>query len=117
MRQDQNILTFEGNARNIVFRLRKKGQRDFFDVSTATKIQMELDDPEGDELAPIEADSGHSDADWSQGRVVVEITPGNLTANVGTYAYALTVFIGAEIVTAAAGHVEVAERPGYPAPP
>ena len=112
----QNFTVYEGNTRNVRFELRKKGERAFFDVSAATKIQMEIDDPAGVEIAPIEADILHPDADWANGRVIVVVSPADLTASVGTRHYALTVFLGTEEITVITGHAEVAERPGFPAP-
>jgi hypothetical protein len=116
MHDSRTIVVYEGNARDITFRLRKKGQRDFFDVSTASKIQLELDSPKGVERTPIEADESHPNADWANGKVIVSVDNTNLSDVVGTHPYALTVFIGAEEITVVTGNVEVAERPGFPAP-
>lgn len=116
MRAEQNILVYEGNTRNVLFELRKKGQRDFFDVSTASKIQFEVDNVDGVEQAPILADIAHPDADWANGRVIIVVSPSDVTATVGTRHYALTLFLGTEEITLVVGHIEVAERPGFPAP-
>lgn len=119
MALETHIKTFEGNTRDIHFRLKLKGTKDFWDVSGADKIQLEWQRTCGDEAAqtPVEADQGHADADWADGLVVVTIGPSDVTALVGTVNYSLSVFFagaGAEEVTALVGQIEVAERFGYP---
>lgn len=110
---DIRFETFEGNQLALPFELRRSGIKGTWNVSGATQIKLEVTDLDGTDMAPILADSGHPDADWSNGIVVVVIDGTNVTGAIGTYPFSLTVTIGGQIITAGIGKIEVLDRPGY----
>ena len=108
--------TYEGNAVALSFGLRREGIKGGWNVAGATQIALEVTRPDGTSMAPILAQSGHPDANWTEGIVVVVITGSNVTATIGTYRYSLTVTISGQILTATTGTIEVQDRPGFPVP-
>lgn len=117
MPDDLRIITFEGNVKAIPFRLRVKGTKTYWNVAAATRIVLEWERFAGQERLQLECDRLHANADWAAGKVVAVISPADLTEKAGSYPFSLTVYLGTEEITAVTGHVEVAERPGYPYPP
>jgi hypothetical protein len=111
------ITVHEGNIKAIPIRLRVKGTKLYWDVSAALQIKLEYEKGLGGEQAAVVCDENHPLADWSQGKVIVVVSPADVTAEVGSYPFSLTVFNGSEQVTAVTGHIEVLERPGFPEPP
>lgn len=109
---DADWTTYEGNRRALPFELRQSGQKGPWDVSGATQIRLEWENPDGTNGTPIIADSGHPQADWANGVVIVVIDNTNITAAIGTYDYTLTVDIGGEIISNQPGTIEVLNRPG-----
>lgn len=106
---------YEGNARDLPFQLRRKGIKGVWDVSTATSIVLEVTDPDGVDMTPIAlADGGK--ANWALGVVIAPISVSDVTARIGTYAFAVTVTIAGEIITGGDGTIEVLDRPGFTAP-
>lgn len=104
--------TYEGNRRALPFELRQAGQKGPWDVSGATQIRLEWEQPDGTNGVAIVADSGHTAADWANGIVIAVIESTNITAAIGTYDYTLTVDIGGEVISVAVGTIEVLNRPG-----
>lgn len=110
----------EGNSFVIPFVLRQRGKRGGWDVSTATKIQLEVSNSAGVSLPPIMADPNHPSADWEDGEVPIQIGPDDVTAVIGTYRGVVTVFIGSEEISIPQDDsfdIEINDRPGYPPPP
>lgn len=111
------ILVYEGNVKGIPFRFRVKGTKFFWDVSASSEIRLEYEKNAGQEQAFVVCNPLHPDADFVNGKVIAPISPSDLTGEVGSYPFALTVFMGTDVITAVTGHIEVAERPGFPFPP
>lgn len=115
--------TFEGNTRTFIFKLRQKGANLPFDASGADKFMLEIERSEAEDetpFTPIDALPTDPGADFANGIVPVTVTPSApspVTAEVGTYAFSLTMVTGTSEVTVAVGQLEVAERPGYPTTP
>ncbi len=110
---DVRFETYEGNQIALSFEMRRTGIKGTWDVSGASQIKLEVTGLDGVDMAPIAADSGHPDADWAAGIVVVVIDGTNVTAEIGVYPFSLTVTIGGQIITAGVGRIEVLDRPGY----
>lgn len=113
------IVTYEGNTRAIVFRLRKTGTTQYWDVSSASSIFLEgAPAGKGDQepIGPVQCDKQHPDADWANGKVVAVISPDDFTEEKGTKLFSLTVVIGSETITVDDGSIEVGDRPGYVPP-
>jgi len=105
--------TYEGNLVALPFELRREGIKGPWNVSGASQIALEVTRPDGTNMSPILAQSGHPDANWALGIVVVAISGSNVTAAIGTYPYSLTVTIAGQIITAGTGSIEVQDRPGF----
>ena len=110
------ITLFEGNVVAIPFRLRRKTIQGFFDVSAATEIKLEADDPDGVAISPIIADNAHPKADFANGLVIIVVDANNITGQIGTWNYSLTATIDGNVITLGAGLMEVLDRPGFPNP-
>ena len=111
------IHTFHGNTRTFRFRLKRFSDNRPWDVAGASQIQLEsqrADD--GVKIAPIVLDFFAAGAVWGQGLIVATISPGDVTAQVGTYEFGVTVFIAGEEITQDQGTIEVERRAGYPFP-
>ena len=110
------IIVHENNVRELEFLIRIKGTRDFLDLSFADSVQFEVEEFAGQSFTPILADPGNPEADFANGKVIVAIDT-TLTAVVSSYPFSLTAFFpGGKSTTLATGILEVAERPGNPAP-
>jgi len=79
------------------FRLRKRGQRDYWNGVGATAIVLEwwLDGVAG---TPIVANSGHVQADWGAGYVPIQVDPTNVTAMAGSVTAVVRIEIDGESV-------------------
>ncbi len=109
--------TFEGNKRNLLFRLRKRGFAGFFNLSPATEVRLEterLTTTAKTVLAPIICPPNHPKADFGKGLVVAIITGSDVTAQIASYLFSLTADIDLETITMATGRIEVRDRPGFP---
>lgn len=103
---------YAGNRRYLTFRLRKKGQTGFVNVSTAQQIRLEYKRVNDSSLlAPIIADRNAPGADWVNGRVLFMVDATGLTARTGTYQYAVTVVTAGEEHTYHSDVCEVLDRP------
>ncbi len=109
MDASRNIETFEGNKHTIAFELRQKGTATAWNVSTATSISLEWEKDGVVQSAIACADGG--EAAWVTGIVTATIDATDVTEDVGTYPYAITVVIGGETLTVVSGLIEVKERP------
>jgi hypothetical protein len=109
------IFVHEGNTIALPFQLYVKGSTTPWDVDSATSITLDAES-EGNAFV-VPADSVHPDANWTAGRVVVQIGPGNITGALGTYRCVLTVSINTEVISIPHSNVfliEVVDRPAYP---
>ena len=100
-----------GNTRWLTFRLRRYGQRPAYSAAGAQKILVEFARVGEAPLTPIAASRAAPGADWIAGIVPVLISPADLTARVGTYDVAVTVYDPPVELTASVGRVEVLPRP------
>jgi hypothetical protein len=106
------IDTYLGNTKWVKFRVRRKNKNSYYDVTTASQIQMEVGRV-GDlaPMTPIPCVPTAPGADWITGLVPVLISAGDVTARVGTYKYTLTIFNAPYEDTADSGFFEVRDRP------
>ncbi len=105
------IELFHGNTRWLNLRLRRYGQREAMDVSTAQRIAVEFAKIGEAPLPPVYASRTAPGADWIGGRVPVLVSPADVTARIGSYDVSVTVFETPVERTAAVGRVEVLPRP------
>lgn len=112
MTSSHTFATYEGNTVALPFELRREGIKGPWVVTGAT-IALEVTRPDGTNMTPIAAQSGHPDANWAIGIVVVVISGSDVTAAIGSYPYSLTVTIAGQIITAGTGLIEVQDRPGF----
>jgi len=98
------------NTRSFMFRLRDKGENAYWDISAATEARIEWENIEGVVQTPVLADLNHPQADLANGKLIVTITGADIAANVGSFPYNLSIFIGGAEVTVVSGHIEVTDR-------
>jgi hypothetical protein len=107
-----NIDTHLGNTKWVKFRVRRKNLNTVYDVSLSSQILLEVGrvgDPAP--LTPIPCVNTAPGASWITGLVPCLLSAGNVTARVGTYKYALTVFNSPYEDTVDSGFIEVRDRP------
>lgn len=105
------IELYLGNTRWVNLRLRRYGVRTPMDVSSAQRIAVEFALSGEPPLPPIYASRMAAGANWIAGKVPVLVTPASLTARVGSYDVAVTLFESPLERTVAIGRVEVLPRP------
>lgn len=114
-----NLQLYIGNSRYLSFRLRHAGQVGVWNVSSYSTIEVEFRRV-GDDvpMTPVACNELAPGADWSTGLVKALVTPMDITARVGTYEYAVTLYQTPLELTAGAGRLEVLDRPAslYSAP-
>lgn len=116
MNRNEKITLYEGNVVTKTFRLKIPRSTQPWDVSLATQIQLEVERcADGTIIAPILANPAAPGANWSDGIVPIQIDQ-TVSDVIGTYEWSITVFIGADTITADDGTIEVLNRPGYPVP-
>lgn len=105
----------EGNARDIRIRLRRKGQRGYWDVSAAISGTLEIERvlPEGNVvLTPLALSKTYAGADWVNGLIVFPVGPSDVTALTGSYRCTLTLNYAAGSSTLVEVMFDVLSRPG-----
>lgn len=113
---EARIVTFQGNELLYPVKVKTYGTQVGADLSTASQIQIDWENEEGESQPIITVADTLAGADWTVGDVVLPIGASNFTAEIGTYTFALTILIGGQVVTVLKGTVDVQERPGFPAP-
>jgi hypothetical protein len=105
-----------GDARTILFRLRRANNNAVLPVDEADPIQLRWWNASNVAQVPVVVNPGHPLADWDNGVVPVDLTSANVLAAIGTYRYSLTGFFGGPTLprTWVIGEIEVHEAPGYP---
>lgn len=116
MSDNARFETYVGNQRLLQFRFRQRSFVGFKDLSAAKEIRLEVTRQAltGNIILPaIIADLFHPNTDLEEGRVVVRISPDDVTAINGSYVFSLTVDIEDETITLTTGRIEVLPRPGF----
>jgi len=80
----------------------------YFDMSTATAVQLEANPVEGDPITPIQCYNSPP-ADWANGLVLIPFTP-VLTGVLGSWNFTLTAVMPSGPLTVAWGVIEVQDR-------
>ena len=102
----------EKDARRILFSIRSSGSTSTEDLSDATSILFEWENSAGVAQTPLSLSSTTPGADWATGQVVVDLGVNDVTANIGSLRFAITVVTVSQTRTVKTGVIEVSDRAG-----
>lgn len=102
-----------GAWKTLRFRLRRKGTRDNWDVSGASRISLEVNRIGEPGMTPLDFSPSALGADWTNGLVIGELSPADVTGRVGSYEILLLAYTGTKPYPVLGGRIEVQRRPVF----